>query len=145
METELVLGRSYKADAEAYRTGRLKAESEPRQGGRVTVELADEYPEGRDGRGRMASVGFDARWQRLLLSLTGARFDIKGKGISMYLREPGAMRIGASYSTSRSAWRTSAGMALSVGRARLGLKAGCNWESPPVIDMAAQLDMVLGQ
>jgi hypothetical protein len=144
-EVELGLGRSYKAEEERYRTGRLELNAGWQNVGRVVLTLADQYPESRDGRGRMAAVAVqsDRRW--LALSLAAARFDIVGSGITMYLHEPGAMRVGASYSAGRSVWRTSAGAGVGLGRrGRMGLKVGCGRAETPVLDAAAQLDIVLG-
>jgi len=145
VEVVLGLGRSYKAEEERYRTGRLELNAGWRDAGRVALIVADQYPESRDGRGRMAAVAVQRDWRWLALSLAAARFDITGSGITMYLYEPGAMRLGASYSAGRSVWRTSAGAGTSLGRkGRVGLKVGCGWAETPALDAAAQLDIALG-
>jgi hypothetical protein len=80
------------------------------------------------------------------LGFTAARLAISGSGVTMYLHEPGAGRIGSSYSTSVSCWRLSAGCGVRFGRwLRLGLKAGCAWKPQPVLDGAAQLELASQQ
>lgn len=147
---DLRLGRSFRLAEERYRTARLDVTG---RAGRLSavradfrLTLRDEYPEARPGRGRSVQGEGTVRHGCWQLGVALARFDIAGSGLRMYASEPGAMRIGSAYSTSRSAWRAAVGLALELQRtARLGLKVGWEHAGQPVWDAAAQVDVTTGR
>jgi len=142
---ELVLGRSFKLAMERYRTGRLALSLDMNKGWRGDIILADEYPEQKPGRGRMVGVMLRAGERPLQAGLAAALFDISGSGIRMSVYEPGAMRIGSSFSTSQSAWRLAAGVGLVFAQgSRVGVKFGCTWKERPVLETAGQVELGLG-
>jgi hypothetical protein len=106
----------------------------------MRLVFADVYPERSSSRGAMAAVRLTRGFGFADLGVAAARLAVSGTGVTMYLSEPGAGRIGSSYSTGVSAWRLSAGCGVRIGRwLRLGLKAGCAWKPQAVLDGAAQL------
>jgi len=142
---ELVLGRSFKLAMERYRTGRLALSLDMNKGWRGDIILADEYPEQKSGRGRMVGMMLRAGEGPLQAGLAAALFDISGSGIRMSVYEPGAMRIGSSFSTSQSAWRLAAGVGLVFAQgSRVGVKFGCTWKERPVLETAGQVELGLG-
>jgi hypothetical protein len=146
LDLALSLGMRYRLDQEPSRTAR--AEIGVRAGRTTTARLvlADVYPVRSDSRGVMAAILLTQGIGSTELKLAAARIAVDGSGVSMYLHEPAAGRIGSSYSTSVSCWRLSAGCGVRFGRwLRLGLKAGCAWKPQPVLDGAAQLELASQQ
>ena len=142
LSVTLTLGARYRAELERQRT--TKVEFGARVGPATTTRLIleDIYPEKSESRGTMAALLLIQELGRLEFGLTAARFVIGGSGVTMYLPEPGAGRIGSSYSTGVSAWRLSAGCGLPIGEwLRLGLKASCVWKPQAALDAAAQLEL----
>lgn len=142
LDLALALGFRYEAEEERHRTAR--AEIGARLGSKTAMRLvlADVYPEKSSSRGTMAAVRLTRGFGFADLGLAAARLAVSGTGVTMYLSEPGAGRIGSSYSTSVSCWRLSAGCGVRAGRwMRLGLKAGCAWKPQAVLDGAAQLEL----
>jgi len=144
---DLRLGRSYALTAERRRTARFDVMME--QAGQergLRITFSDEHPETRPGRGRMMAGVGSVRLGNWQLDAALGRFDITASGMRMYMSEPGAMRIGSAYSTTRSAWRGAVGLAVRLQRtARLGLKVGWEHAGKAAWDAAAQVDMVLGR
>ncbi len=138
----LALEVRYRAEEERCRTA--KAEIGGRLG-RTTdarLTLADAYPEKSTSRGTLVAVWLGHGLGPADLGIAAARIAVAGAGVSMYLHEPGAGRIGTSYRSSVSCWRLSAGGAVRIARwLRLGLKTGCAWKPGPTLDGAAQLEV----
>jgi hypothetical protein len=142
LDLALSLGFRYRVDQERYRTARAEIGARVGRATNVRLIVADVYPVRSDSRGSMAAMLLTQRFGPAELGLAAARIAIDGSGMSMYLPEPGAGRIGASFSTSVTCWRLSAGCGVRIGRwLRLGLKAGCAWKPQPVLDGAAQLEL----
>jgi hypothetical protein len=142
LDLALALGFRYEAEEERHRTARAEIGARISNKAAIRLVLADLYPEQSSSRGTMAAVRLTRGFGFADLSLAAARLAVSGTGVTMYLSEPGAGRIGSSYSTSVSAWRLSAGCGVRVGRwLRLGLKAGCAWKPQAVLDGAAQLEL----
>jgi hypothetical protein len=142
LDMVLALGVRYEAQEERRRTA--KAEVGVRITSRTTARLvlADVYPEKSTSRGSMAACRLEHELGPAELGVTAARIDVSGTGVTMYIPEPGAGRIGSSFSSSASCWRVSAGCGVRVRKwLRLGLKAGCAWKPRPVLDAAAQLEV----
>jgi hypothetical protein len=146
LELGLALGVRYQAERERHRTARAEV------GGRIgrttaaRLILADVYPEKSLSRGTMAAVLLNQGLGPAELGTAAARIDVSGTGVSMYLHEPGAGRIGSSYNTGVSCWRVSAGCGVRFGHwLRLGLKTGCAWKPQAVLDGAAQLELASQQ
>jgi hypothetical protein len=138
----LTLGARYRAELERQRTAKVELGARVGQTMASQLILADVYPEKSESRGTMAALLLVQELGRVELALIAARLAISGPGVTMYLHEPGAGRIGSSYSTSVSAWRLSAGCGVRIGQwLRLGLKAGCAWKPQAALDGAAQLEL----
>jgi hypothetical protein len=138
---ELRLGRGFRLDQPRYRTSKLTIDCDVSKWVRGTLTLADRYPDSDTGRGRMAALAVRFDTGLLQLALSAARFDIDGTGTRMYLHEPAPMRIGTSFSTSKTGWRFSTGAAVRVfGSVRLALGAGCRLCPNPVYDLGGQLE-----
>jgi hypothetical protein len=142
LELALTSGLRYEAEQERSRTAKAEV------GVRVTtmtaarLVVADVYPEKRAARGSMAAFVLIHRLASAELGVTAARTAIDGTGVTMYVPEPGAGRIGSSFSTSVSCWRLAAGCGVRIGSwLRLGFKAGCAWKPRAVFDGAAQLEV----
>ncbi len=138
----LTLGVRYQAEQERRRTA--KAEVGLRVAPRTLARLVvtDIYPEKSTSRGTMAACLLAHRFGSAELGVTAARIAVSGTGVTMYTPEPGAGRIGSSFSSSVSCWRIAAGCGVNVWKwLRLGLKTGCAWKPQPVLDAAAQLDI----
>ncbi|MBM3332008.1 helix-hairpin-helix domain-containing protein [candidate division WOR-3 bacterium] len=138
----LGLGLRYRLDKERSRTAR--AEMGVRAGRTTTARLAiaNVYPSGSESRGTLAVLLLTQELGPAEVGLAAARVSVDGSGVNMYLHEPGAGRIGSSFSSSVSCWRLSAGCGVRLGQwLRLGLKAGCAWKPQPVLDGAAQLEV----
>jgi len=142
LNATLAFGAWYRAELERQRTARVELGARIGHATTARLILADAYPEKSQSRGTMAALLLIQELGRAELGLTAARFDISGSGVTMYVHEPGAGRIGSSYSTGVSAWRLSAGGGVRIGEwLRLGLKAGCAWKPQAVLDGAAQLEL----
>jgi hypothetical protein len=142
LSAALTLGARYRAEQERQRTARVELGARVGQATTSTLVLADVYPERSESRGMMAALLLIQAFGRMELGLSAARLAISGSGVTMYLYEPGAGRIGSSYSTGISVWRLSAGCGARIGAwLRLGLRAGCAWKPHPVFDGAAQLEL----
>jgi hypothetical protein len=142
LDLALALGFRYETEEERRRTSRAEIGARINNKTAMRLVLADVYPEKTSSRGTMAAVRLTGGFGFADLGVTAARLAVSGSGVTMYLSEPGAGRIGSSYSTSVSAWRLSAGCGVRVGRwLRLGLKAGCAWKPQAVLDGAAQLEL----
>ncbi len=142
LNAALTLGARYRAELERQRTTKVELGARVGQATNMRLIMADVYPEKRMSRGTMVALLLTQGLGRAELGLTAARLAINGSGVTMYLSEPGAGRIGSSYSTGISAWRLSAGCGVRIGEwLRLGLKAGCAWKPQPVLDGAAQLEL----
>jgi hypothetical protein len=142
IDLALSLGIRYQAEQERYRTARAEIGARAGRTTSARLVLADVYPDKNKSRGAMAAVLLTQGIGGTELKLAAARIAVDGSGVSMYLHEPGAGRIGSSYSTSISCWRLSAGCGVRLGRwFRLGLKAGCAWKPQAVFDGAAQLEL----
>jgi len=142
LDMALTLGVRYEAEEERRRTA--KAEAGVRVGPRTTARLvlADVYPEKSTSRGTMAACLLAHRFGTAELGMTAARIAVSGTGVTMHAPEPGAGRIGSSFSSTVSCWRVSAGCGVRVMKwLRVGLKAGCAWKPQPVFDAAAQLEL----
>ena len=138
----LGLGLRYRVDQERSRTARAEIGARAGRATTARLVLADVYPARSESRGAMAAVLLTQGLGPAELGLAAARISVDGSGVTMYLHEPGAGRIGASFSTSVSCWRLSAGCGIRIGRwLRLGLKAGCAWKPEAVLDGAAQLEL----
>jgi hypothetical protein len=142
LDLALSLGIRYRVDQERYRTARGEIGARAGRATNVRLVMSDVYPVRNDSRGMMAAILLTQGFGPAELGLAAARIVIDGSGMSVYLHEPGAGRIGASFSTGVSCWRLSAGCGVRIGRwLRLGLKAGCAWRPKPVLDGAAQLEL----
>ena len=142
LDLVLALGFRYEAEEERHRTARAEIGARISNKTAMRLVLADVYPEKSSSRGTMAAVLLTQRLGLAELGLAAARLAVSGSGVTMYLREPGAGRIGSSYSTGVSAWRLAVGCGVRVGEwLRLGLKAGCAWKPQAVLDGAAQLEL----
>ncbi|MBN2466500.1 helix-hairpin-helix domain-containing protein [candidate division WOR-3 bacterium] len=141
---DLALGLGIRYEANEQRRRTAKAEVGFRVAPTTTARLvvADVYPEKGTSRGSMAACRLEHELGPAELGVTAARIDVSGTGVTMYLREPGAGRIGSSFSSSASCWRVAAGCGLRVLKwFRFGLKAGCAWKPRPVFDCSAQLEV----
>ena len=142
LDVGLVLGARYRAELERQRTTRVELGARISHTTTTHLVLADVYPEKTESRGTMAALLLRQGLGRAELDLAAARLVISGPGVTMYLYEPGAERIGSSYSTGVSTWRLSAGCGVRIGEwLRLGLKAGCAWKPQAALDGAAQLEL----
>ncbi|MCX6842332.1 MAG: helix-hairpin-helix domain-containing protein [candidate division WOR-3 bacterium] len=142
LNVALTLGARYRAELERQRTARVELRARISHATTTQLILADVYPEKSESRGVMAALLLTQGLGRAELDLAAARLVISGPGVTMYLHEPGAERIGSSYSTGVSAWRLSAGCGVRIGEwLRLGLKAGCAWKPQATMDGAAQLEL----
>ncbi len=140
LDLALALGFRYEAEEERHRTARAKIGVRISNKTAMRLVFADVYPERSSSRGAMAAVRLTRGFGFADLGVAAARLAVSGTGVTMYLSEPGAGRIGSSYRTGVSAWRLSAGCGVRIGRwLRLGLKAGCAWKPQAVLDGAAQL------
>jgi hypothetical protein len=144
VHVELGLARSFRQAEERYRSSRLRLTVEPAARSRFAVVFADEQPEQGPGRGMACAVTGSGRWRLCSIGLSAARFNITGPGIAMSAAEPGVMRIGTSFRTTRSAWRSSGSAGLDLcDRGRLGLKFGCTWTERLSFDAAVQLELAV--
>jgi len=142
LNATLAFGARYRAELERQRTARVELGARVGHATTTRLTLADVYPEKSESRGTMAALLLIQEFGPVELGFTAARLAISGSGVTMYLHEPGAGRIGSSYSTGVSAWRLSAGCGARIGEwLRLGLKAGCEWKPQAVLDGAAQLEL----
>jgi hypothetical protein len=142
LNATLAFGVSYRAELERHRTTRVELGARIGHATTARLMLADVYPVQSQSRGAMAALLLTQELASVELDFAAARLAINGAGVTMYLHEPGAGRIGSSYSTGVSAWRLSAGCAVRVGEwLRFGLKAGCGWKPQAVLDGAAQLEL----
>ena len=138
----LGVGLRYRVDEERSRTARAEIGARAGRATQARLIVTDVYPMKGDSRGIVAALLLTQQLGPAELGLTAARVAVDGSGMTMYLREPGAGRIGASFSTSVSCWRLAAGCGIRIGRwLRLGLKAGCAWKPQAVIDGAMQLEL----
>jgi hypothetical protein len=141
-DVELGLGLRYRVDQERSRTARAEIGAKAGCATTARLVLADVYPAKSDSRGIVAELLLTQELGPAELGLAAARVAVDGSGATMYLHEPGAGRIGASFSANVSCWRLAAGCGVRIGRwLRLGLKAGCVWKPQPVLDGAAQLEL----
>ncbi len=142
LDLALALGFRYEAEEERRRTSRAEIGASINNKTAVRFLLADIYPEQSHSRGTMAAVRLTRGLGFSDLGVAAARIAVSGTGVTVYLSEPGAGRIGSSYSASVSCWRLAAGCGVRAGKwLRLGLKAGCAWKPQAVIDGAAQLEL----
>ena len=142
LDLALTLGLRYEAEQERRRTAKAEVGVTLAPGTTVRVVLADVYPEKSKSRGAMAALLLAYGLGSADLGVTAARIAVGGTGVTMYVPEPGAGRIGSSFSSSVSCWRLAAGCGVRVTRwFRLGLKAGCAWKPQAVFDCAAQLEV----
>jgi hypothetical protein len=142
LDIALALGSRYEAESERRRTAKVEVGVAVTRSTAARLILADVYPEKSTARGTMAAALLTKGLGSAELGLTAARIAVSGKGVTMYVPEPGAGRIGSSFSSSVSCWRLAAGCGVRIGRwLRLGLKAGCAWKPTAVLDGAAQLEV----
>jgi hypothetical protein len=142
LDMALSLGMRYRLDQEPSRTARAELGARAGRATTARLVLADAYPVRSDSRGAMAAILLTQGFGSAELGLAAARIAVDGTGVTMYLHEPGAGRIGSSFSSSVSCWRLAAGCGIRIGRwLRLGVKAGCAWKPQAVIDGAAQLEI----
>ena len=142
LDLALSLGMRYRLDQEPSRTGRAEIGARTGRATTARLVLADVYPVRSDSRGMMAAILLTQGFGSAELGLAAARIAVDGTGVTMYLHEPGAGRIGSSFSSSVSCWRACAGCGVCIIRwLRLGLKAGCAWKPKAVLDGAAQLEI----
>jgi len=142
LSAALAFGARYRAELERQRTTRVELGVRIGHTTTARLTLADVYPEKSESRGTMAGLLLTQGLGRTELDLTAARLVISGSGVTMYLHEPGAGRIGSSYGTGVSAWRLSAGASVRIGEwLRFGIKAGCAWKPQAAFDGAAQLEL----
>lgn len=142
LDLALTMGLRYEAEKDPRRTARAEVGVRLAPGTNARVILADVYPEKSTSRGTMAAFLLTYGLGSADLGVTAARTAIDGTGVTMYVPEPGAGRIGASFSSSVSCWRVAAGCGVRVARwFHLGLKAGCAWKPQVVFDGAAQLEV----
>lgn len=142
LDLALALGLRYRGGGERHRA--TKAEVGVRLGRLEWVRfvLADVKPATGRSRGVLAGLRIGERLGPAELGLSAARCFILGPGVTMYLSEPGAGRIGAGYSTGVSCWRLAAGIGLRVGEwLRLGLKVGWAWAERARFDGGVQLEL----
>lgn len=141
---DLALAMGFRSEAEEARRRTARAEIGARISNKTAMRLvlADVYPEKSASRGTMVQVRLTRGFGFADLGVAAARLAINGTGVTMYLSEPAAGRIGSSYSTGVSCWRLAGGGGARIGRwLRLGLKAGCAWKPEAVLDGAAQLEL----
>ena len=142
LDLALAMGLRYEAEQEPRRTAKAEVGVRLAPGTRARVVLADVYPEKSTSRGTMAALLLAHGLGSADMGVTAARTAIDGTGVTMYVPEPGAGRIGSSFSSSVSCWRLAAGYGVRIARRfHLGLKAGCNWKPQAVFDGAAQLEL----
>ncbi len=142
LDLALTLGVRYEAERERRRTAKAEVGVRLAPGTRARVVLADVYPEKSTSRGTMVALLLAHGIGSADLGVTAARLAVGGTGVTMYVPEPGASRIGSSFSSSVSCWRLAVGGGVRVARwLRLGLKAGCFWKPRAVLDGAAQLEV----
>jgi hypothetical protein len=138
----LGLGVRYEAEEERRRTARAEVRFRLAPKTTARLVLADVYPEKTTSRGAMAACHLEHELGPAEIGVTAARIDVNGTGVTVYIPEPGAGRIGSSFSSSVSCWRVAAGCGMRLVKwLRLGLKAGCAWKPRPVLDAAAQLEL----
>jgi hypothetical protein len=142
LDLALSLGMRYRLDQEPSRTARAEIGVRAGRTTAARLVLADVYPVRSDSRGVLAALLLTQELGTAELGLVTSRVSVDGSGVTVYLHEPGAGRIGASFSTNVSCWRLAAGCGIRIGRwLRLGLKAGCVWKPQAVMDGAAQLEI----
>jgi len=100
LDLALSLGMRYRLDQEPSRTGRAEIGARTGRATTARLVLADVYPVRSDSRGMMAAIlltqGSDPpNWDLLRHGLP-----LTGRGVTMYLHEPEAGRIGSSFSSS---------------------------------------------
>jgi len=138
----LAVNRRFRLDQRTYRNSRWSAgyRAGPAD---VLLVVEDAYPEDGAGRGRMAAASVLLESTPWCLAVSGARFDISGSGIRMWLRERASIP-GGGFGTSASAWRCSVAPGFSPGRGvRLTLGAGATFRDDPVVDIAGQMEVPL--
>lgn len=110
----------------------------------VSLVVEDRYPEDRSGRGVLLGMAGYRRAGPVRLAAAVARVMTSGKGARMYWSEPGVMRIGQHYTTSRPGWRlgTSAAV-LFGGGVEIAAKLGTTIEDAVTFDCAGQLRLGL--
>jgi hypothetical protein len=137
------VGRSYKLEQMRSRNSRLSLAWDLGRFG-IDVVIGDEYPELTQGRGRMAGLVLRADLRPVQLGLSAARFDIRGSGVRMSMREPDLSRAGSSFGTSVSAWRLATGLSLGIlQRVEVSVKAGATRQEAVVFDAAGQVEFAL--
>jgi hypothetical protein len=142
LDLALTLGLRYEAEQERRRTAKAEVGVTLAPGTTARVVLADVYPGKSTSRVAMAALLLAYGLGSADLGVTAARIAVGGTGVTMYVPEPGAGRIGSSFSSNVSCWRLAAGCGVRVARwFRLGLKAGCVWKPRAVFDCAAQLEL----
>ena len=138
----LSVGLRFRMEQERSRTARAEFGARVGQATTGRLVLADVYPVGSESRGLLAALLLMQGLGPVEIGLAAARVTVDGDGVTVYLHEPGAGRIGASFSSVVSCWRLAAGCRLRMGRwLRVGVKAGCAWKPEPVVDGAAQLEV----
>jgi hypothetical protein len=142
LDLALSLGMRYRLDQEPSRTARAEIGTRAGRATTARLILADVYPVRSDSRGMMAAILLTQGFASAELGLAAARIAVDGTGVTMYLHEPGAGRIGSSFSSSVSCWHVCVGCGVRILRwLRLGLKSGCAWKPQAVLDGAAQLEI----
>lgn len=142
---DVMLARSFRGEQGRYRSSRLRSEVVIGNDLGLGLVLANEHREYGDGDGLMGALLARAGSDRMCFEAAVAGFRVDGTGVTMTLEEPSAGRVGASFSTSQSCWRTSAAVGVRPFRGcRVGVRAGCSWARSVVPDVSGQIEIGAG-
>ena len=77
--------------------------------------------------------------------MSAGRFAIEGKGVRMYLPEPGPAGAGFGFSTGSSAWRAGLGIGIHLGRrASAGLRCGYTHKESGTFEFGSEVELGFG-
>ena len=142
---DLMLARSFRGDQGRYRSSRLQSQVAIGPDCTFGLVLANEHREYADGDGLMGALLARADAGPVRFGAAAAGFRVTGTGVTMTLSEPSAGRVGSSFSTSRSCWRTSAAVGLRpFPGCRVGFSGGISWSEPLVPDVSGQVELGAG-
>jgi len=144
LDIGVLFGWRYRLERQRHRMARLDVEYKPVPGISARLRLEDRYPEEGTGRGLMAGAAVRSRVGPVRVSLSSARFVLRGPGVRMYWPEYGPMRVGSGFGTSESCWRFSSGVSLELSRdTMIGVRLGCSLVDGMEFDFGTQLQIGL--
>ncbi|MCL6465941.1 MAG: hypothetical protein K6T77_04195 [candidate division WOR-3 bacterium] len=141
IEIHCLLGRIYRMEQERSRRARVEVSTKWRRA-RFGLLVEDEYADYSGGQGLLVSLSSGMKIGNFGTDFAVSRFIISGRGVGLTVREPGAMRIGSSYSSNNSAWRIAiAGYWRQQKVGRLGIKLGAVYTEVWKFDLNGQFEL----